>query len=530
MQAASFCPTADAANYRQILEHTRQWAAGFTSSLPVPLHVATLFGEDPGSTASLGLARMLVLPHDLAFTVSSEPIEPLLEQAVAARGQAQLELLERAWRACPAPELAAPILALSSGLKSKPLKLKGSIAAQHTQWASEAPTAPPAGLFATPWPTRWRDALRRVVVLYDRPASPALAAAALDFALQEPKVYTSIASQAFWQALAWFIAAQGDLSVLERLRTFEKGLADWVGRTETPATDALAARSPAPLPVEAAAILERLPASAPAPAPSRRKLKLADPEERLVAADALLAEQDPRGEFILLQSRIADGDGTVELLAREQELLKKHGWSWVPVGVDPYSCIFRRGVVVSGAVSVRSDRELRALRGAAHLQTLEEFRVYSSMGRLKPPEDPRRPRCGSGRSGPPGLDPAGHPPLASVMAQQGLAAGLDDHRCVGRRDLEPAPRVDGADRGPHDRPGGPPQRARRGRRALGAARPRRRDHRGAAAGCDGGGATLRAAGAARSAAHAGEWGFRPGPGGLVGAATHGARLSVTGRW
>lgn len=58
---------------------------------------------------------------------------------------------------------------------------------------------------------------------------------------------------------------------------------------------------------------------------------LAAPEDdapRLVFADWLMEQGDPRGEFIAVQCRIARGDRSEGLVARERELLRLHGRAW----------------------------------------------------------------------------------------------------------------------------------------------------------------------------------------------------------
>src|SRR5204862_3218491 len=118
----------------------------------------------------------------------------------------RLAALEAAWRACFAPELAEAIEATDAALEPTAFKPPKKKSDAERAWAAMAATASPRSAFAGTWPSKWKDAQRRMRVLYQRPRSPLLASAAAAFAFQDDVPYTSKGSQTFWQALAWFIA------------------------------------------------------------------------------------------------------------------------------------------------------------------------------------------------------------------------------------------------------------------------------------------------------------------------------------
>lgn len=104
----------------------------------------------------------------------------------------------------------------------------------------------------------------------------------------------------------------------------------------------------------------------------------ADDGPRLVYADLLSENGDPRGEFILLQvERERTG---MPVSAREQELLKKHGKAWLgdlaPVlswGKGYSSTTFRRGFVAQADIILSVGKKLQPLLGSEAWATVEGF-------------------------------------------------------------------------------------------------------------------------------------------------------------
>src|SRR5262245_45314630 len=91
------------------------------------------------------------------------------------------------------------------------------------------------------------------------------------------------------------------------------------------------------------------------------KAILASPEDdtlRLVYADWLEEHDDPRGEFIRVQSELArlpeHEERRAELAAREQSLLQQYAAEWAkPFAPFAHSWVFRRGFVE--AVNLREN-------------------------------------------------------------------------------------------------------------------------------------------------------------------------------
>lgn len=78
-----------------------------------------------------------------------------------------------------------------------------------------------------------------------------------------------------------------------------------------------------------------------------------DDTAKLVVADALLEQKDPRGEFIMLQFKVWRGEATKEDRTRVSALLSKHRASWLgPLGdvLEPESLVFEKGFLRQGAL------------------------------------------------------------------------------------------------------------------------------------------------------------------------------------
>ncbi len=332
---------------------------------PDPWIAAELLTYPEGTEWELAATAIIDASHALRVSPSGD-VAAALRRATEATGDDRIAALEDAWRGCLAPELADAIEALDSqrGVAKMPVAKKKKDT--EKLWAAAAETAIPRSLFAGTWPKQWRDAQRRMRPLYRRPRSPLFATAALEFARRDPRPYTSIASQTYWQAHAWFIAEQGDVRQLAALEELERSL---MGGTKTVATDALRRLVPRALSDEERELLASLAVPAKRAAPAT--LSLASPEERAVAADQLLIEGDPRGELIAVQEAIYAGGSTPELLKRQAKLIKKHAKDWVPNTVYRDTCVFRRGVPVAGHLMFRSDVELASMAGSKALATFD---------------------------------------------------------------------------------------------------------------------------------------------------------------
>lgn len=341
------------------------------SAWPDTWIAAELLTHGLGTVFDIDVGSVLDTPHVLQAQPVGDVVAEL-ERARALTGRERLAALEAAWRACFAPELADAIEALDASLDAPVVPAAKKKKDAEAAWMTAAATFPPRSLFGAPWPAQWKDAQRRMRAVYARPRSPLWAAAAIEVMRRDPKPYTSLASQVFWQAFAWFVAEQADVRQLPALAALERAVAEFEGRKDTHASDALRAFQPRALPAKARDLLAKLaiPAAAKAPA----KLSLASADERLVAADELLQRGDPRGELITIQTQLA-AEVTPALVKRQAALIKKHAKAWVPPMIYRETCVFRGGVPVAGHLQARSDPELRTFVGSQALATFETLIV-----------------------------------------------------------------------------------------------------------------------------------------------------------
>jgi hypothetical protein len=172
MQAVTFCPTVQISFYAPIVARTRreiEGEAAKTPGWPVPWVIADRFTRIPASSEGLGLARLLVMNHDLTLPAAAGDVVEVLERARGASGSARLDLLLDAWRVHPAPAIATLATRLEAGLRATELKLPMKKKAdQEQRWMELTASERPRSLFAAPWPTRWRDAQVRMRSLYVR--------------------------------------------------------------------------------------------------------------------------------------------------------------------------------------------------------------------------------------------------------------------------------------------------------------------------------------------------------------------------
>ncbi|MEO8701432.1 MAG: hypothetical protein ABI867_15405 [Kofleriaceae bacterium] len=341
---------------------------------PQPWIAADLLTHDIGSARDAELCMLLNAEN--ALTVTPEGSAGDVDALLAAGD------LEGAYRACFAPELAEVIEARDAHVPITKLEEPKKKSELEKLWSNAAVTLSPRSAFAGTWPSKWKDAQRRMRVLYARPRSPLLAAAAIAFADREDLGYTSIAAGTFWQAICWFIAEQGDVRQLAALEAIERRVCAIEGRKELFATPALRAFTPRPLTDRTRATIAALAVAKPAVKPA---LSLASEIERGVAADQMLLDGDPRGELIVVQQQIAARGPTKELLKQQKQLLKKHAKAWCPSMVDRETCIFRGGVPVAGRLQFHSDVELRSFVGAKALATFETLEIPgAAMGPIEP--------------------------------------------------------------------------------------------------------------------------------------------------
>jgi uncharacterized protein (TIGR02996 family) len=109
-----------------------------------------------------------------------------------------------------------------------------------------------------------------------------------------------------------------------------------------------------------------------------------DDGPRLVYADWLMEQGDPRGEFIAVQCELARSDldhaRRLELEARQVSLLSQHGTTWRgPLASDAVTVSFARGFI--DAVTVLDADALEAAHGALSLEPVRAL-VFASRKRV----------------------------------------------------------------------------------------------------------------------------------------------------
>ncbi len=282
------------------------------------------------------------------------PVDVLVaarDAIVAGDAAAALAQLAIAWVAVPSPRIAAltPILAR----RITPQKLPTKVADREAAWlalaATREPTALPT-LLGVDWPVHPRAAKVRLAALLAFAPDPQIAEALVG--LLRAKRYESNAGVTFWRNAQKTLGLWGERRLGTRqepllapafeqaLEAVEAAVAATIGtRTSATSRDALFA-----------AVYDDPASDAP----------------RSVLADALLADEDPRGELIQLQLAGKGGKAA----ARARALIRAHGATWLDgLGDRVVSPIFRRGFVAEvGVAGTPRNLELRAWSTVEHLR------------------------------------------------------------------------------------------------------------------------------------------------------------------
>jgi uncharacterized protein (TIGR02996 family) len=306
-------------------------------------------------------------------------MEPAHLAALAvARGEVReaLQLALQAWRARPCPVLARAIEELSARIPSE------------AGWEGRGDLAPePDELPALLRSVFDQGALRaaeRLERARSWPSDPRVDRWCVESLESMP--YRRWASEVLisrrcWQAHLDLLDNLNDPSLVPRLESLQERLrldlvptlGEWVlAELQTRLTRRrylLAHRTEQPSSYELLDAIPPLPAAPPSRASQLEDLfalVLADPDDdapRLVWADAMILEGDPRGEFVSRQIR---GAGDTDAQARLRLLLEEHGESWLgPLSavIEP-GYVFERGWLVACRVAV--DRPFRLRELAAH--------------------------------------------------------------------------------------------------------------------------------------------------------------------
>lgn len=271
------------------------------------------------------------------------------------------------WTAAPTERLGPIAVAIDRRLPRQPLPDK--VSAREQAWLDLAAAHDPATLptlLGCDWPVHPREAKARLSELVEFAPDPRIAESLVR--LRAAKRYTSNASAAFWKLALLTLGGWGEPR-LAALAAGAKNEIDWYSVFEPVHKKLKSWPAPVMLDVAATKALDALEAIVEAEQPSSGadigSLFAAvydDPAgdgPRLVLADALLAEENPRGEFIQLQ--LSGKNRKAE--ARIAALIRSHGATWLdglPLTGPP---VFRRGFVAEAVVGgVPAGEPLRSWR------------------------------------------------------------------------------------------------------------------------------------------------------------------------
>ena len=267
-----------------------------------------------------------------------------LEAAVKASSPVVSMLaLCRAWALVPSTRIAK--VARGFGRQLSVESVPGANQAEReVAWLELAARAGPVDvqeLLATPWSKKPKDAARRLSVLTRLGPDPRIVGSLLE--LDTGNRYASTAGHRFWQDVYELLLRWGSVEAMERVpkdlpaseHTSEWNAARYRSIFE-PLAVRWAGRWPVepPLPPSLVTLLEALELKL---APSQRLTEgllaavHASPAEaspRLVFADALTEQGDPRGEFIALQFAHAAGELPLGKREHMQRLLVASGRGW----------------------------------------------------------------------------------------------------------------------------------------------------------------------------------------------------------
>lgn len=255
-------------------------------------------------------------------------------------------------------------------------------------------------LLATPWSKKPKDASRRLDHLRRLGPNPLTVGALLD--LDTGERYPSAAGNRFWAEVYEVLLSWGSVEAAERVPRappdspfgaarffclFEPLTVRWAGRWP---------REPALTPA-LTALLERLEARL---APRRELLAglfaavYAAPDDdspRLVLADALTEQGDPRGEFLSLQFADAAGELTLGRRERMDRLLAAAGPAWfdgLEREVAP-TAIFERGFLSEVRLATRTPspalpawRTVNVIDAAGLALSLSSFLEHPNLARV----------------------------------------------------------------------------------------------------------------------------------------------------
>ncbi len=304
-----------------------------------------------------------------------------LELAVAASSPIEAMLAAcRAWKSLPSTRLALVARGLAAQVPGDAVP-GANPQEREAMWNEVASTANPVdlqALLATPWSKNPKDALVRLAHLRRLGPDPRTVGALLE--LDTGGRYASAAGSRFWQDVYELLLSWGSMEAAQKVPReltsadyaspwnlaryrgiFEPLVLRWAGRWPSepalsPSIDALLTQLEARLQPRRELMRGLLASVHGAPREDTPKL---------VFADALTEQGDPRGEFIALQFAHAAGELTLGKRERMQRLLSASGVSWFDglAGQVAPLAVFHKGFLIEVRLETRTpDATLPAWR------------------------------------------------------------------------------------------------------------------------------------------------------------------------
>ena len=337
----------------------------------------------------------------------SDVLLELARAAGAASANERLAAVCHAWALVPSKRIAALALALSQRVRAEPVA-GANQEAREAAWqvlAARATVDDLPTLLATPWSKKPKDALQRLAFFERFGPDPRIVSALLE--LDTGTRYSTGVGHQFWRAVYSLLLRWGSAEAASRIprdaRTFPDS-SPWSGLRFVAIFEPLVVEWNGRWPVEpelpgaASELLARMEAQL---APQRRLQRelldavYARPEDdtaRLVLADALTEQGDPRGEFIVLQYAWARGELPMGERERMQRLLRAHGRGWLD-GLDAQTSalsVFHKGFAEEVRMATRAPDPgappwalVKSLDAAAIATTLSEFLRHPNTRRVR---------------------------------------------------------------------------------------------------------------------------------------------------
>jgi uncharacterized protein (TIGR02996 family) len=334
-------------------------------------------------------------------------LEHAAEALDASKPAAALAPLLDAWEKVRSPELAGLVERVSA-LAGDTAPFPGKTAkARHEAWLALAAARSPHDverlLASLVDGVKSREAAERLEALGAFPPDPRIAKALVDIAWRPP--FRSQGSKPFWKKLFLLVVVHGDPRTIDALgplaptydeRVGQEVMGELLKRQLERALADLRERyaSPPALPEAASAVFRRVAALVPAPSSAAAQAEddllaaiAAAPDEdgpRLVYADLLQEQGNPRGEFITLQFQRGRAGGlSPKEKAREAALLAKHKRDWLGPFYSPLTRtwnpdFFRRGFLAVASFGGANPADIEDCAGDVRWTTVEELFLPSA--------------------------------------------------------------------------------------------------------------------------------------------------------